>query len=209
METVAASLLQQERSCRYVTEQVTLMLRIMDNWSISKQLDASFSGGGPAVMESGLGAAMSLNLDAGGFDPVTPNLSRVNSNRPGPTHAPSGLDNMPGVTTVPSADGSLKSTPRTSRSNSSAAPLDSAAPAPVATSNPAAVRTAGAGGNVGVAVESSASHVSGVDALVTVTTGIGGAPRVTRASGMAHAAGSSSGSSDAPDSRLHDGKGLM
>lgn len=206
METVAASLLQQERSCRYVTEQVTLMLRIMDSWSLSKQLDASSNGGGAAIMESGLGAAMSLNVDSAGFDLVTPNLSRVSSSRPGPAPASSGVDNMPGVTAVVSTDGSLKSTPRTSRSNSNAPPPDTTATAAPGVPNPAGVtRASGAGGGMGVAVESNTGHATGSEAPVTVTTGIGGAPRVTRANGNPTGIGASA-SSDASDSRLHDGK---
>lgn len=216
---MAIAMLQQEKSCRYVTEQVTLMLRIMDNWSLSKQLDASSNGSGPVVMESGLGAAMAVNLDAGGFESVTPSFSRINSNRPGhlmsASSGISGVDSIPGQTILLSTEGSLKSTPRSSRSSSNAALVETVAPVLSTSSTPPASTLTSApaprasnttlGGGAGVAVVGAvAGNAGGSEAPVQVVTGIGGAPRVTRANGSIHLAGTSG--VDGPDCRLQDGK---
>lgn len=124
---MASALLQQEKSSRYVTEQVTLMLRIMDNYSATKLNDCnggSGNGGSVSVpvMESGSQAAQAVINRVNETD-STPGVSRSNSTRPGYSDASSncttgGTGATPGTTT-----GSYGNTPRTSRSNSNAPPV--------------------------------------------------------------------------------------
>lgn len=124
---MASALLQQEKSSRYVTEQVTLMLRIMDNYSATKLNDCNGgSGNGSSVsvpvMESGSQAAQAVIHRVSETD-STPGVSRTNSTRPGYSDASSngttaGTGATPGTTT-----GSYGNTPRTSRSNSNAPPI--------------------------------------------------------------------------------------
>jgi hypothetical protein len=114
VEIVSKALMEEEKGNQYVTEQVGLMLRIMDNWYLTKQLDAS--AGGAVNMESGNSAAMAANAVVAANDPSTP-VSR--SNRGG---AAGSVGATVGVTA-----GSLTSTPRSSRSNSNAIQPDAAA----------------------------------------------------------------------------------
>lgn len=182
------------------------MLRIMDNWNISKQLDASANSSGNVVMESGVTAALSIHMDNGGYDSAAASL-HANSKYHVPAH---------------SVEGSLKSTPRSSRSNSNAPPPavecgtlvppsatalhPAAATARITTTVTTSVAAATAGGGGGGAPPGGGSAV---EVPVTVTTGIGGTPRVvTRANGNLHIGGGGGGSSssaDNSDSRMHEG----
>ena len=111
VEIVAKALMEEEKSSQYVTEQVGLMLRIMDNWNLTKQLDAS--AGGAVNMESGNSAAMAANAVVAANDPSTPVTRSNRGGAAGPTVG------------VPAS--SLASTPRSSRSNSNAVQPDAAA----------------------------------------------------------------------------------
>jgi hypothetical protein len=122
VEAIADALLQQERTSRYVTREVSLMLHILDNYPITKQLEASCTtaNGGIPVMESGLTAVMGLSATSNDSEigvQTGGNTPKPASTAAGPSDATMGI---PGASVV--GGGSLNSTPRSSRSNSNAPP---------------------------------------------------------------------------------------
>lgn len=121
---MAIALLQQEKSSHYVTDQVTLMLRIMDNWHLTKQTDTGANG--VPVMESGAASAIAICSRTGECEGITPVGSRANSTRLTAAAATSAgvVEGTTATAGSAASAGSVGSTPRTSRSNSNAPLLD-------------------------------------------------------------------------------------
>eukprot|EP01032_Pedospumella_encystans_P018954 gene18954-21562_t len=158
VEVVARSLLQEERGNRYVTEQVALMLRIMDNWYLSKQLDAS--AGGVVHMESGNSAAMAANAAATAESLSTPVASRTNPARAEPGAATGTVTPTLAVGVASSGLLSLNSTPRSSRSSSNAPlpesiPTSATGPVSASSNSSTLLSTALASAGIGAGVASS------------------------------------------------------